>query len=50
MAKFVMIPTHLPNLGERHHRTSDASGITFRPTLNEYAANFCEAPQCAGAC
>ena len=40
----------LAKLGERHHRSSDISGITFRLTLSEYAANFCQAPQRAGAC
>lgn len=35
--------------GERDHRPSDVAGITFRLTLTEYAANFCQVPQRAGA-
>ena len=36
-------------LGERHHRSSGPAGIILRLTLDEYASEFCQAPQRAGA-
>ena len=40
----------LAKLGERHHRPSDTTGITFRLTSSEYAANFRQAPQHPDTC